>query len=136
MIEIRESDFSIDDVIARMKKREVGAIVTFLGTVRGRSKGREVEKLQFETYKEMAMGGLGEIKEIAMRRFEIEDVAIIHRVGALAVSENIVLIAVSAEHRKDAFAACEFLIDELKNVVPIWKKEFTPSGEYWIEGEG
>ncbi|MDI6903221.1 MAG: molybdenum cofactor biosynthesis protein MoaE [Methanocellales archaeon] len=136
MIEIRESDFSVDDVIARMKKREVGAIVTFLGTVRSRSKGREVEKLQFETYKEMAMGKLGEIKEIAMRRFEIEDVAIIHRVGALAVSENIVLIAVSAEHRKDAFAACEFLIDELKNVVPIWKKEFTPSGEYWIEGEG
>ncbi|MDI6859800.1 MAG: molybdenum cofactor biosynthesis protein MoaE [Methanocellales archaeon] len=136
MIEIRESDFSVDDVIARMKKREVGAIVTFLGTVRGRSKGREVEKLQFETYKEMAMGKLGEIKEIAMRRFEIEDVAIIHRVGALAVSENIVLIAVSAEHRKDAFAACEFLIDELKNVVPIWKKEFTPSGEYWIEDEG
>lgn len=136
MIEIRESDFSVDDVIARMKRREVGAIVTFLGTVRGRSKGREVEKLQFETYKEMAMEKLKEIKEIAMRRFEIEDVAIIHRVGALAVSENIVLIAVSAEHRKDAFAACEFLIDELKNVVPIWKKEFTPSGEYWIEGEG
>ena len=136
MIEIRESDFSVDDVIARMKRREVGAIVTFLGTVRGRSKGREVEKLQFETYKEMAMEKLKEIKEIAMRRFEIEDVAIIHRVGALAVSGSIVLIAVSAEHRKDAFAACEFLIDELKNVVPIWKKEFTPSGEYWIEGEG
>lgn len=135
MIEIRESDFSVDDVIARMKRREVGAIVTFLGTVRGRSKGREVEKLQFETYKEMAMEKLKEIKEIAMRRFEIEDVAIIHRVGALAVSGSIVLIAVSAEHRKDAFAACEFLIDELKNVVPIWKKEFTPSGEYWIEGE-
>lgn len=135
MIEIRESDFSVDDVIARMKRREVGAIVTFLGTVRGRSKGREVEKLLFETYKEMAMEKLKEIKEIAMRRFEIEDVAIIHRVGALAVSENIVLIVVSAEHRKDAFAACEFLIDELKNVVPIWKKEFTPSGEYWIEGE-
>ncbi len=135
MIDIIEGDFKIEDVMSKMKDEDVGAIVLFLGRVRGRSKGKTVEKLYFETYKEVALEKMNELKNTTMRRFDTKDVTMIHRIGTLDISDNIVLIAVSAEHRKDAFAACEFLIDELKKVVPIWKKEFTTDGEYWVGGD-
>lgn len=135
MIDIIEGDFKIEDIMSKMKDEDVGALVLFLGTVRGRSKGIAVEKLYFEAYKDAALGKMNELKNAAIRRFDIKDVTMIHRIGTLGISDNIVLIAVSAEHRKDAFTACEFLIDELKKAVPIWKKEFTTDGEYWVEGD-
>lgn len=134
MIDIIEGDFKIEDIMSKMKDEDVGAIVLFLGTVRVRSKGRTVEKLYFEAYRDVALERMNELKNTAMQRFDIKDIAMIHRIGTLDVSDNIVLIVVSAEHRKDAFTACEFLIDELKKVVPIWKKEFSTDGEYWVEG--
>ena len=135
MIDIVEDDFKIEDIMSKMKDEDVGVLVLFLGTVRGCSKGRTVEKLYFETYKDVALERMNELKNTAMQSFDIKDVTMIHRIGTLGISDNIVLIAVSAEHRKDAFAACEFLIDELKKAVPIWKKEFTTDGEYWVEGD-
>lgn len=83
----------------------------------------------------MALETFQELERTAKASFEIQDTLIIHRIGRLAVSENIVLIAVSAMHRKPAFEACEFIIDELKKIVPIWKKEITEENEYWVEGE-
>ena len=115
---ITEEGFSIDELVRKMKKPEIGAIVTFLGVVRNEIKGMEVE-----VYEEMAEEVLEKLKQEALKKFEIETVEIVHREGSLKVGENIVVILVGAKHRKDAFRACEYLIDELKERVPIWKKE-------------
>ena len=127
IIEITECDFSVDEIIAKMRSPETGCIVTFVGTVRSTSLKSEdkgtVEKLEVETYKEMAEKGLSKLVEQAKTEFEINDVSIIHRIGELKVGDNIVCIAVSAGHRKDAFNACEWTINELKKSVPIWKHE-------------
>ncbi|MHC1636059.1 MAG: molybdenum cofactor biosynthesis protein MoaE [Candidatus Methanospirareceae archaeon] len=118
---ITRGDFSIEEVVRGMKKPEIGAIVTFLGIVR--DEDGTIEGMEVEAYKEMAEEELRRLKEEVMEKFDIEDVVVIHREGLLSVSDNIVIIAVGARHRKDAFRACEYMIDELKKRVPIWKKE-------------
>jgi molybdopterin synthase catalytic subunit len=117
---ITKEDFSIDKLVREMKKPEIGAIVTFLGTVRveGGIKG-----LTIEVYKAMAVEELEKLERKAREKFEIEEIEIVHREGALNVGENIVVIIVGAKHRAEAFRACEYLIDELKKRVPIWKKQ-------------
>ena len=132
MIEISNENFSVTEIVEKMKSPEIGCVVNFVGTVRSTSiyvsivetnpKGT-VETLEIEAYTEMARKELSELANYAKKNFEITDVSIIHRVGKLKVSENIVCIAVSAGHRKDAFKACEWLINELKKCVPIWKTE-------------
>ncbi len=94
---------------------------------------RQVAKLEFEHYPGMAEKILREIRERAIREFGVIDVSIIHRIGTLPIGENIVLIAVAAVHRDEAFKACRFCIDELKRITPIWKKETTLEGEVWVE---
>ena len=94
-----------------------------------------VKQLDYECYRDMALKEMSEIKDKAMTEFEINDVHMIHRIVELKPSEKIVMIAVSAAHRKEAFRACEFVIDELKKSVPIWKKEITVSGEHWVGSE-
>jgi molybdopterin synthase catalytic subunit len=123
--------------LANFKRPDVGAIVSFVGTVRGVSQdGSEpVQALDYEVYDEMALAKFQEVERAAKASYEIQDTLIIHRTARLAVSENIVLIAVAAAHRKPAFEACEYIIDELKKIVPIWKKEITDDNEYWVEGE-
>ena len=115
--------------------------MSFIGTVRDFSevKGENgltthvpVQYLQYECYKDMAMAKMEEIRDQAMNSYEIDNMLIIHRMGKLDPSDRIVMIAVSAAHRKDAFGACQYAIDELKRSVPIWKKEFTPLGECWV----
>jgi len=130
-----EEDFSVDAEIKKVKavSRRIGGIVTFLGTARDFSKGKEVKKLVFEQYSDMAIEKLKKLRENALEKFEIIEVSILHRKGEVEIGENIVLIVVAAEHRKDAFLACMWLIDELKKVVPIWKKEITAEGEIWVE---
>ncbi|MEW5759167.1 MAG: molybdenum cofactor biosynthesis protein MoaE [Candidatus Thermoplasmatota archaeon] len=137
MIKITNKNFSIDKIISKLKTKKAGCIVSFLGIVRGYSQnGKEkVTCLKFETHKEMALKKLSEIEKSAKKNFDIADIAIIHRIGKFSVSENIVLIAVSAKNRKEAFPACEYIINELKKVVPIWKKEVTEKGEYWVEND-
>ena len=135
MARLQREDFDPGAEIRAMleRNRGAGAVVTFLGAVRDFSRGQEVEKLEFEAYPAMAQEKLAELERHAMEKFEISGCLIVHRTGALAVNENIVLIVVAAAHRGPAFRACEWAIDELKKRVPIWKKEFGVSGQYWVE---
>lgn len=134
-IRIQKEPFSVDDEIGRIKgvSQSIGAVVTFLGTTRDVSRGKQVSKLDFEHYPGMAEKKLAEIRKRAIKDYGIVDVTIIHRTGTLPVGENIVLIVVAAEHREEAFNACRFCIDELKRITPIWKRETTPDGEVWVE---
>jgi molybdopterin synthase catalytic subunit len=111
-----------------------GAVVTFLGVVRGATDGKAVAGLDYEAYEEMAMRELNRIAEEAVKKWSISKIAIIHRTGSLEVGDISVAIAVSAPHRGEAFDACEFLIDTLKVSVPIWKKElFQDGSSSWVE---
>jgi molybdopterin converting factor subunit 1 len=134
-IRIQREDFSVDRAIADLKAASprMGGIAVFLGTARDFSKGRTVRKLAYEHYTGMAERVLSEIRSAALKRFEIIDCVIRHRIGEISPGENIVLVAVGAEHRAEALDACRWCIDELKKTVPIWKKEFTPEGDIWVE---
>ncbi|MGB2727777.1 MAG: molybdenum cofactor biosynthesis protein MoaE [Halobacteriota archaeon] len=116
---ITEDDFSMDELVKKLKKPEMGAIVTFLGVVRDEG----IRGMEVDVYDEMADEELAKLERDALEKFEVEAVEIVHRKGSLKIGENIVVILVGAKHRKDAFMACEYLIDELKERVPIWKKE-------------
>lgn len=135
MIRIQERDFSVDEEIERVKKssKRIGGIAVFLGTARDLSKGKDISGLSFEHYPDMAEKKLNEIRERAIKDFGAIEVSIVHRMGKIGIGGNIVLIVAAAEHRKEAFQACEFAIDELKRITPIWKKETTTSGEEWVE---
>ena len=134
-VRVQREDFSVEKEIARVKSvsKRIGGIVTFLGTVRDFSRGKNVEKLEFEYYPGMAEKKLEEIRQIAKQKFDVIEVLVVHRYGELSVGDNIVLIVAAAEHRAQAFEACRFVIDELKKHVPIWKKEHTTEGEVWVE---
>lgn len=135
MVRIQQEDFSIDEEIRRVKASsdDIGGIVVFLGIGRGTSRGRTIKKLDFEHYPGMAEKKLNEIREQALRDFDIKEVNIVHRISEIGIGENIVLIVVGAAHRADAFKACKWCIDELKRITPIWKRETTPEGEIWVE---
>lgn len=135
MVRIQKEDFSVDEEINRVKATSgnVGGIVVFLGTGRGTSRGRSIKKLDFEHYPGMAEKKLNEIREQALKDFDIIEVNIVHRISEISIGENIVLIVVGAAHRADAFKACKWCIDELKRITPIWKKETTPDGEIWVD---
>ncbi len=134
-VRVQREDFSVDAEINRVRGRSkrIGGISIFLGTARDRSKGRDVDSITFEHYEGMAQKTLREIRERALKDFDIIEVAILHRYGEIGVGENIVLIVVGAEHRAEAFRACTWAIDELKRITPIWKLEHTPEGEVWVE---
>lgn len=131
MIKIQREDFSVEEEIKKVKARSarIGGVVAFLGTAREFSGGREIKKLLYEHYAAMAQKKLEELRKRALENFNVLEVAIIHRTGEIKIGENIVLIIAAAEHRVDAFKACEWCIDELKRVVPIWKKEITTDWE-------
>jgi molybdopterin synthase catalytic subunit len=134
-VRVQREDFSVDAEINRVRGRSnrIGGISIFLGTARDRSKGRDVDRITFEHYEGMAQKTLREIREQALKDFDIIEVAILHRYGEIGIGENIVLIVVGAEHRAEAFRACQWAIDELKQITPIWKLEHTPQGEVWVE---
>ncbi len=119
MIEIRREDFSIDEITKKMKDPKIGAISIYLGTVREFPSGNGLE---FEDDNH-AVRKLEEIEKRAINRFDVEDVAIVHRVGFLGISENILLVAVSASHREPAFDACRSIIDDIKDFHKSWGKE-------------
>jgi molybdopterin synthase catalytic subunit len=144
MITITEDDFDVKDVIEPLRTKKVGAIVTFIGTVRdfsqvpdseGKKKQISVEELTYESYDDMALEKMNEIQKFAISNYGINEMNMIHRKGTMRPSDKIVIIACSAAHRKDAFLACEYAIDELKKIVPIWKKEVSMDGEYWVGEE-
>ncbi len=135
LVRVQREDFSVDAEINRVRSRSkrIGGISIFLGTARDHSKGRDVDSITFEHYEGMAQKKLREIRERALKDFDILELLIVHRYGEMTIGENIVLIIAGAEHRADAFRACRWAIDELKQITPIWKLEHTPSGEVWVE---
>ena len=135
MISVQREDVDIDAVLEAVKSAKSGCVVSFLGTVRDVSEGRSVQRMSIEVYEEMAVKQLSMIRGEAMERFGVHEVAVVHRYGDLEVGDNIVFIGVSAGHREEAFRACRYVIDELKERVPLWKKEYTGDGEVWLEGD-
>jgi len=133
MIRVPRDDFSVDRELKRIVKPSVGGLVVFVGTVRDSSEAGHVTRMEIEVYPEMAEKQLQAIRGEAIDRFGVEEVLVVHRFGGLNVGDNIVLVAVSAGHRGAAFDACEYVIDELKKRVPIWKREHTPEGARWVE---
>ncbi len=115
---------------------EDGAVAIFEGVVRNHARGKQVRHLEYDAYEAMALKKLEEIGARAKREFAIREIGIIHRLGHMNPTECSVAIVVTSAHRSAAFAACRFAIDEIKKVVPIWKKEVYEDGEVWIEGSG
>jgi molybdopterin synthase catalytic subunit len=133
LVAIREDSLDAAAIASRLRSNLDGALVTFDGIVRSKARGKEVRALVYEAYGSMAQRQMEQLAEEAMRRWPLSDVAIVHRVGTLRVGETSVVISVAAGHRGEAFDACEWLIDELKRTVPIWKKEIYTEGEAWID---
>jgi len=136
-VRVQTEDFDAGFEINQLRKarKDVGAVVSFVGQVRDINEGDEVSQLTLEHYPGMTEKSLEAIIIQAKARWNIIDVLIIHRVGTLQPCDQIVLVAVSGGHRGEAFAACEFMMDYLKTEAPFWKKEATPSGERWLEAK-
>jgi molybdopterin synthase catalytic subunit len=124
-----------EKLVAEAKRGEDGAVVVFDGIVRNNSRGRETLHLDYEAYEEMALKRMRELADEARERFGVRQVTMMHRLGRLAIGETSVLIVVASAHRAQAFEACRWLIDTLKQTVPIWKKETFADGAVWAAGE-
>ena len=134
-IRIQENDFDVSAEIAALRKGDprVGAVVTFLGTVRDINEGSQIKGMALEHYPGMTEKALEAILSQAKERWDIYQTLVIHRIGQLLPEDQIVLVAVTSAHRGEAFAACEFIIDYLKTAAPFWKKEDTPEGARWVD---
>jgi molybdopterin synthase catalytic subunit len=134
-IRIQTEDFDLTKEVARLRAGDpnIGAIVTFTGTVRDMNEGTGVSEMELEHYPGMTEKALEEIIEQARKRWQILDALVIHRVGPLKPLDQIVLVAITSSHRGEAFAACEFVMDYLKTQAPFWKKEQTPQGARWVD---
>ena len=133
MIQLTHDPIDNQAVIEAVSSTKAGAVVLFLGTTREFTDGRQTESLDYESYGEMATSKLEQLEEEARQRWSLVDVNVVHRLGHLALGEASVAIAVSAPHRQDAFTAGQWLIDTLKEVVPIWKKENWADGtSEWV----
>jgi molybdopterin synthase catalytic subunit len=134
-IRIQEADFDLTTEVKVLRKDDprVGAVVTFLGTVRDMNDGSQVQGMTLEHYPGMTEKSLEEIIMQARGRWDIYKTLVIHRVGPLLPEDQIVLVVVTSAHRGEAFAACEFIMDYLKTAAPFWKKEETPQGSKWVD---
>jgi molybdopterin synthase catalytic subunit len=134
-VRIQTEDFDLSQEIKQLRAGDarVGAVATFVGTVRDRNDGSDVAAMTLEHYPGMTEKSLEEIIEKAKARWDIFEVLIIHRVGPLNIEDQIVLTAVTSAHRGEAFAACEYVMDYLKTLAPFWKKEDTPEGARWVD---
>ena len=134
-VELAENVIDVNAVLKRVSHPQAGGVVIFLGTVRDNSRSRHVKFLEYEAYKPMAIKEMNRVAEEARRRWLVLGIALVHRLGHLEVGDISVAIAVSSEHRKEAFEAGRYAIDSLKQTVPIWKKEVWDAGEAWIGSE-
>ncbi len=133
-VRVQSADFDLGTEIAALRAdRRVGAVVSFVGTVRDMNEGASVAEMELEHYPGMTEAALEAIAARARARWPLSGVLVIHRVGPLLPGDQIVLVAVAAAHRGEAFAACEFIIDYLKTEAPFWKKEQTPDGARWVD---
>ena len=132
MIAVTDQPIDVDAVLRAVEGPGEGAVVLFVGRVRDRSRDRDVTRLDYEAYGAMAEAEMAALEETARRDHGAVRVALVHRVGRLAIGDAAVAVAVSSSHRPEAFAACRWLIDTLKERVPIWKKERYSDGQEWI----
>ncbi|HXU51700.1 MAG TPA: molybdopterin synthase catalytic subunit MoaE [Casimicrobiaceae bacterium] len=134
-VRVQDAAFDIGAEIDALRAGDprIGAIATFVGTVRDANDGASVATMTLEHYPGMTERALADIVAEAKGRFDIVDALVVHRVGRLVPGDAIVLVAVTGAHRGDAFAACEFVMDYLKTRAPFWKKEATPDGERWVD---
>ncbi|HEU4460777.1 MAG TPA: molybdenum cofactor biosynthesis protein MoaE [Methylibium sp.] len=134
-VSIQTEDFDLAEEVARLRDGDggVGAVASFIGTVRERGDGAAVSRMELEHYPGMTERSIETMIDAALQRFDIRAARVVHRVGVLEVGAQIVLVAVSSAHRGQAFEACEFLMDYLKTQAPFWKKETTPEGARWVD---
>ncbi len=130
---LSESPLDVAAVVARVSGPGMGGLVTFVGTVRDHARGRDIRHLEYEAYAGMAEREMEKIADQAGRRWPGTRVAIAHRAGHLEIGDIAVVVVAAAPHRAEAFEACRFAIDTLKETVPIWKKEVATDGEYWVD---
>lgn len=134
-VRIQREDFDVAAEITKLRGRDarVGAVASFIGTVRDVNEDASVRTLTLEHYAGMTEKALEAIVDEAKRRFDVFDVTVVHRIGELAPTDQIVLVAVTGAHRGTAFDACRFVMDYLKTRAPFWKKEQTPDGARWVD---
>ena len=133
-IQITREPLDRNTLIASVTDSGAGGIVAFEGVVRDNARGKQVRYLEYDVYPEMAVQKIREILAEAERRWHVDRVAVAHRIGRLEIGEASVIIVVATPHRAEAFEACRYIIDTLKTIVPIWKKEVATNGEEWVEG--
>ncbi len=132
MIEITYKAIDPQPVTASVRRDSNGAVVTFLGTTRRTSMGKTVLHLEYEAYRPMALRKLREIVAEIVQKWRIEDVSVVHRIGRLEIEDISLVVAVASPHRREAFAACGYVVDRIKETVPIWKKEVFEDGQVWV----
>ena len=135
MINITYDKLDPERLTQAMRSSANGAVVTFLGTTRDSFDGKKVIRLEYEAYEEMAIKKLHEIRKEIQHQFSIEDIAISHRIGVVDISEISLVVVVASPHRKEAFMACQKIVDRVKEIVPIWKKEIFEGGSHWVACE-
>ena len=134
MFKITSAEIELGDVIRAVEAGDAGAIVHFLGVVRNNTEGREVSYLEYEAYPPMAKKKMAEIAQEIHEKWGLDRVAMIHRVGRLEIGEVSVAVAVASPHRREAFEACHYAMNRLKQIVPIWKREvWTDGEEEWVK---
>lgn len=134
VIRLVREPIDIQSIAESLQQPEDGAVVVFEGVVRNHSDGKAVLYLEYDAYESMALQKLEEVASRAKKEFAIRDIAIVHRLGHMKIGECSALIVAASAHRGPAFEACRFAIDTIKQIVPIWKKEFYEDGEVWVEG--
>jgi molybdopterin synthase catalytic subunit len=134
-VSVQAADFDLAAEVARLREGDggVGAVVTFVGTVRDRNDGIGIGSMELEHYPGMTERAIEAMIDAAEHRFDLRGVRVVHRIGLLQPLDQIVLVAVASAHRGEAFQACEFLMDYLKTQAPFWKKEATPEGARWVD---
>jgi len=141
-VSIQSADFDLGAEVAALRAQDprVGAVCTFIGTVRDRhpqaasaASGPQVQSMELEHYPGMTEKAIEAMIDEALRRFDLYGVRVVHRVGLLQPTDQIVLVAVTSAHRGESFQGCEFLMDYLKTQAPFWKKEQTPAGAHWVD---
>ena len=135
MINITSDPLDPDSITELVRKNSNGAIITFLGTTRDSTDGKRVNYLEYEAYQPMAQDMIRLIFDEVKERWEIEDLAMSHRLGKVDIGEISMVVAIASPHRKQAFEAGQYSIDRIKEIVPIWKKEFFDDGEEWVGSE-
>lgn len=129
---ITTAEIDLNQLVEQVKNPYAGAVCTFIGTVREMTRGKRTLYLEYEAYVEMAERKLEQVGQEIQQKYERAEVAIVHRIGRLEIEDAAVAIAVATPHRPEAFAACRYAIDRIKEIVPIWKKEHWEDGSFWV----